>query len=134
MPPDLATVIRAASLDKARARALAEESRSAPIFALVAEGPRFRQRPWQLSLPEVHEILAEDADSNAMTWSMEPYGLERLARTLEWVYARLPGELSFEATWGAEHPIEAVVSRAELLRIVADGRIGTQMRYRVMAS
>jgi hypothetical protein len=132
MAPDLQTVIRANSLTKARAKALAQESARAPIFRLVAEGPRFGRRPWRLSVPDVHGILADHADWNAVSWSMEPGGLERLAQTLEWVYGRLPEEFGFEATWGAEDLIEAVVSRAELLHVVRAGRIGTQTRYRVL--
>jgi hypothetical protein len=65
-----------------------------------------------------------------MTWDMDPARLERLAVTVEWLYDELPGEFTFEALWG-EEPIEKLVSRTELLRIVRAGQIGTRTRYRV---
>jgi hypothetical protein len=69
-----------------------------------------------------------------MTWSMDPAGLERLAATLEWLYEELVGSFTFEATSVAEEPIEKLVSRPELLRIVRNGQLGTRERYRVPAA
>jgi hypothetical protein len=130
--PDLETLIRAAWLDKTRARKIARASRGEDVFRLHAEGPWLRGA-WRLTIPEVHGILAEDADWNAVTWAMDPAGLERLAETLEWLYPHLPGGFSFEALWG-EEPIEQVVTRAELLHVVRAGRIGTRMRYHVLSA
>lgn len=130
MAPDLETIIRAEGLDKTRAKTIAAESRDADVFPLHAATRLFR-RDASLFIPAVHDILSDEADWNALTWAMRPDGLERLAVTLEWLFERLPGELTFEALWG-EEPGEQVVTRAELLRVVRAGRIGTRTRYRVL--
>ena len=132
MAPDLHTVVRATWLDKGRAKKIARASRGEDVFRVHAEGPWLRG-PWCLTIPEVHGILAEDADPDAVTWVMDPDGLERLAETLEWLYPQLPAGFSFEALWG-EEPIEQVVTRAELLHLVRAGRIGTRMRYHVLSA
>jgi hypothetical protein len=132
MTPDLEAIIRADRIDRKRAKAIARASRSQDGFKVEAEGPRFGG-PWRLAVPAVHRILAEDADWNAVTWSMDSAGLERLAVTLEWLYEELPEGFTFEAL-SREEPIEKLVSRPELLRIVRAGQIGTRSRYRVPAA
>lgn len=132
MSPDLMTVVWVEGLDKARAKEIAAASEERDGFRLHAERSGFRG-PWWLSLPDVHGILGDEAEWGAVTWAMEPAGLERLARTLEWLYSQLPGEFTFEAVWG-EEPIEKLVSREELLRIVRAGQIGTRARYRIPAA
>jgi hypothetical protein len=129
--PALETAIRAEGLDRRRAKAIAAKSREADGLPLDANVRRFR-RGASLAIPAVRGILRDEADPDAVTWAMEPDGLERLAATLEWLFERLPGELVFEALSGAE-PGEQVVTRAELLRIVRAGRIGTRTRYHVLA-
>jgi hypothetical protein len=129
MSPDLEAIIRADWLDKKRAKAIARDSRRQDGFTVVAQGRMFGG-PWHLTIPQVHDLLTDEADSNAVTWEMDPGGVERLAVTLEWLYEELPGEFTFEALWG-EEPIEKRVSRAELLRIVRAGQLGTRSRYRV---
>lgn len=120
-----------AGLDKRRAQAIARASRKQEGFAVSAEGPRFRG-PWHLVIP-VHRLLPDDADWNAVTWHMDPVGLERLAQTMEWLYEELDGGFAFEVAWAGELT-EKLVSRAELLRIVRAGRIETRTRYRVAAA
>jgi hypothetical protein len=129
MTPDLLTNIRVEGLNKKRAKQIERASRSQDGFKVAAAGG-FLVGPWHLSIPAAHDLLTDDADWNAMTWDMDPAGLERLAVTLEWLYDELPGEFTFEALWG-EEPIEKLVSRTELLRIVRAGQIGTRTRYRV---
>jgi hypothetical protein len=133
MAPDLETIIRAEWLNKKRAKAIARASRSQDGFSLAAEGPFFGG-PWRLATWEMHDLLTDEADWGAVAWAMDPAGLERLARTLEWLYDELPGEFTFEARWGNEELIEKLVSRPELLRIVRAGQIGTRSRYRVPAA
>jgi hypothetical protein len=128
--PRLETVVRAEGLDRKGARAIAAESRKAGVFPVEANIRRFR-RDADLAIPAVHAILRDEADPDALTWAMDPAGLERLAATLEWLFERLPGELTFAALWGAE-PGEQVVTRAELLRLVRAARIGTRTRYRIL--
>ena len=129
MAPDLEAVIRVDWLDKRRAKAIARDSRRQDGFTVTANGPLFGG-PWHLAIPRVHSLLTEKADSAAMTWDMDAAGLERLAVTLEWLYEEVAGEFTFEAL-GDEEPIEKLVSRTELLRIVHAGQIGTRTRYRV---
>jgi len=52
-------------------------------------------------------------------------------RTFEWLEDELPGEFTFEVLWGDE-PIDKLVSREELVRIVRTGHLGGRTRYRVM--
>jgi hypothetical protein len=130
MAPQLETIIQAEGLNRKRAKAIASASRSQDGFNVEAEGRRFGG-PWWLTIPSVRRMLDDDADRHAMTWSMDPDGLERLALTLEWLYDELPGPFTFEATWMTEEPIEKLVSRPELVRIVRAGQLGTRERYRV---
>jgi hypothetical protein len=132
MAPALQAIVRAHWLDRKRAKVIARESRRQDGFTVAADGPLIGA-PWHLSISKVQDLLTDEADWNAMTWDMEPAGLERLAVTLEWLHEELPGEFTFEALAG-EEPIEKRVSRPELLRIVRAGQIGTRTRYRVPAA
>jgi len=127
--PDLQTIVWVEGLDKKRAQEIAGASEERDVLRVHAEHGG-RRGPWWLTIPEVHGLLTDEADWNAVIWAMDADGLERLARTLEWLYSELPGEFTFEATWG-EEPIEKLVSRDELLRVVRAGRVGTRARYRV---
>jgi hypothetical protein len=133
MLPDPETLIQTESLDKKRAKAIERASRSQDGFTVKADGRRFGG-PWWLTIPAARRLVSENADPNALTWSMDPLGLERLAVTLEWLYEELPGEFTFEATSTSEEPIEKLVSRPELLRLVRAGQIGTRTRYRLPAA
>lgn len=129
MTPDLQTIVWVEGLDKNRAQEIAGASEERDVFRVHAERGG-RRGPWWLTIPEVHGLLTDEADWNAVIWAMDAEGLERLARTLEWLYSELPGEFTFEAT-GGDEPIEKLVSRDELLRVVRAGRVGTRARYRV---
>lgn len=133
MSPDLETIIRGPALDKRRAKQIERESRKADVLRIRAETALLR-REAVLSLPTVHRFLTDDADPNAVVWSMRHERLEELAATLEWLYEELPEEFTFEALWVGEAPTEKLVSRAELARIVRAGRIETRARYRVPAA
>jgi hypothetical protein len=132
MAPELRAIIKAPWLAKKRAKTIARESRRQDGFTVAADGPLIGG-PWRLSISKAHDLLTDDADWNAMTWAMDPAGLERLAVTLEWLHEELPGEFTFQALAG-EDPIEKRVSRPELLRIVRAGQIGTRTRYRIPAA
>jgi hypothetical protein len=130
--PDLVTTLSAAGLGKAAAKMLEAESARRDGLRLSARRRGFRG-PWVLEFPDVHDFLTDQADWDGLTWDFASDGLEKLARTLEWLYSELPGELAFESTWG-EEPIGKMVSRDELLRIVRGNRIGTRARYRLPAA
>lgn len=132
MAPDLRTIVFVEGLERARAKEIAAATGGRDLLPLVPRRRGFRGA-WWLEIPQVHDFLTDEADWDAVTWAMAPEGLERLATTLEWLYSELPGEFAFEATRG-EEPIEKLVSRDELLRIVRAGRLGTRTRYRVRSA
>jgi len=84
-------------------------------------------------MPGVHEILVEGTEWDAVSWTLNDSGVERLARTFEWLEDELQGEFTFEVLWG-DAPIDKLVSREELVRIVRTGHLGGRTRYRVMPS
>jgi hypothetical protein len=128
----LYALVAAEQLDKAEANRIAGESRGRGLVPITAEQAG-KKGPWLLELSDVQLLLAEDASHDAISWSLTPDGAERLGETFEWLFAEIPGELTFEVLWG-EDPIEKLVSRDELLRIVATGHLGGRTRYRVWAA
>jgi hypothetical protein len=122
----------AAELDKGEAERIAAESRQADVVPMQAVQTE-RKGPWVLELAGIHLLLEEGVTVNAVSWNLTSDGIGRLAYTLEWLFGQVPGELTFDVLWG-EDPIDKLVSRAELLRIVATGRLGARTRYRVRSA
>jgi hypothetical protein len=125
----LYAVVAAEGLDKAAAERIADESREADVMPMQAV-QAYRKGPWVLELSGVHLLLEEDVTVDAVSWNLTPVGIGRLAYTFEWLYGQIPGEFVFEVLWG-EDPIDKLVSRDELQRIVATGHLGGRTRYRV---
>lgn len=125
----LYAVVAAEGLDKAAAERIADESREADVLPMQAV-QAFRKGPWVLELAGIDLLLEEGAAVDAVTWNLTPIGIGRLAHTFEWLCGEIPGEFTFDVLWG-EDPIDKLVSRDELLRIVATGRLGARTRYRV---
>ena len=119
----------AAKLDKAEAERIAEESRAAEVVPIQAVQTE-RKGPWVLELAGIHLLLEEGATVSAVSWNLTPIGIGRLTSTFQWLFEQIPGELTFEILWG-EDPIDKLVSRDELLRIVGTGHLGGRTRYRV---
>ena len=132
MTSELYAVVAAQRLDEDEAKRIADESRRADVMRLDAEQAG-RKGPWLLEMPGVHEILVEGTEWDAVSWTLNDSGVERLARTFEWLEDELQGEFTFEVLWGDE-PIDKLVSREEFVRIVRTGRLGGRTRYRVMPS
>jgi len=128
----LYAVVSAEQLDKAEAERIAEESHEADVVPIQAVQAG-KKGPWVLELAGIHLLLVEGTTVNAVSWNLTPVGIERLAYTFEWLFAQIPGELTFEVLWG-EDPIDKLVSRDELLRIVATGHLGGRTRYRVRSA
>lgn len=122
-------VVAMEQLDRAEASRIADESRAADVLPIKAEQAG-RKGPWLLEVADVQRLFEEGSLDNAISWDLTPVGAARLSRTFEWLFAQLPGEFTFEVLWG-EQPIDKLVSRAELLRIVDTGRLGGRTRYRV---
>jgi hypothetical protein len=93
----------------------------------------FRRRPL-LEIPELHDYLTDAANWNAPTWAFELEGQQRLARTLSWLYVRMPEGFRFSATWGPVSLDEQDVDRHELLAIVKADAISTCTVYNVRAA
>ncbi len=125
----LYAVVAAAELDKAETERIADESSGADVLSMQA-AQAGRKGPWVLELAGIHLLLEEDTAVNAVSWNLTPIGIARLGHTFEWLFGQIPGELTFEVLWG-EDPIDKLVSRDELLRVVATGHLGGRTRYRV---
>ncbi len=125
----LYAVVTAEQLDKAEAGRIAAESRAADVLPVKAEQAG-RKGPWLLELAGVHLLLEEGSLDNAISWNLTSIGIERLTHTFEWLFTQLTGEFTFEVLWG-EDPIDKLVSRNELLRIVGTGHLHGRTRYRV---
>ena len=137
MSPDLYVVIRSPALTKARAQAIAD-SPWPPDALWVRAGAK---RWWRLTqtgrLPGelfigAHDILADAADWHAATWEFEKQGLARFEKTIRHLYELLPEEFTIEASWVGDSVVrDEVVTRQELLNLVAANRLGNRVRYRV---
>jgi hypothetical protein len=128
----LYAVVAADGLDQAAAERIADDSREADVVPMQAV-QAYRKGPWVLELAGIHLLLEEGTTVNAVSWNLTPIGIARLAHTFEWLFGEVPGELTFEVLWG-EPPIDKLVSREELLRIVALGHLGGRTRYRIRAA
>jgi hypothetical protein len=125
----LYAVVAAEQLDKAEANRIAEASRGLGLLPMQAEQAG-RKGPWLLELAGIHLLLEDGASPDSVSLDPTPAGVERTVHTFEWLFRELPGELTFEVLWGDE-PIEKLVSRGELIRIVHTGRLAGRTRYRV---
>jgi hypothetical protein len=133
MTPDLQTQIRSDDLTRKRANEISEESKGLTEGFRIWAGWElgFLRRTPILEIPELHEYLTDDADWDADTWDFEPEGRERLARTLGWLYERLPDAFVFAATWGPDTIDELDIDRAELLTVVESNAVSTGTHYKV---
>ena len=126
---ELYAVVAAEQLDKDEATRIAEESRGQGVLPVKAEQAG-RKGPWLLELAGVHHLLEEGAYEDAVSWNLTPDGVARLTHTFEWLFSELPGDFTFEVLWG-EDPIDRLVSREELIRIVGTGHLTGRTRYHV---
>ena len=126
----LYAVVAAEHLDKDEAHRIAEESRVAGTVPMEAQQAG-RKGPWLLELAGMHLLLEEGAAPDSVTLTLTPGGIERLTETFAWLFGALHGEIAFELLWG-EEPIDKVVSREELIRIVQTGHLAGRTRYRVL--
>ncbi|HWB55828.1 MAG TPA: hypothetical protein VG479_02700 [Gaiellaceae bacterium] len=118
------------TLEHEEAERIARASREYDGLPLDAQQAG-RKGPWLLEMPGVQNLLEESSWEDAVSWILTPDGVERLARTFEWLFEEIPTEFTFEVLWGDE-PIDKLVSREELLRLVRTGHLGGRTRYRVM--
>jgi hypothetical protein len=125
----LYAVVAAEQLDKAEANRIAAESAGLGLVPIQAVQVG-RKGPWLLELAGIHLLLEEGAWDDAVSWNLTPGGVDRLTQTFQWLLDQIPGEFTFEVLWG-EDPIEKLVSRDELVRIVGTGHLGGRTRYRV---
>ena len=126
---ELYAVVAAEQLDKDEANRIAEESRGQGVLPVKAVQAG-RKGPWLLELAEVHYLLEEGSFEDAVSWNLTPDGVARLTRTFEWLFSELPGEFTFDVLWG-EDPIDRLVSREEIIRIVGTGHLTGRTRYHI---
>ena len=127
----LYAVVATDQLDRDEANRIAEESRAVPGLVPIEAQQAGRKGPWLLELAGLHLLLEEGAAPDSVTLTLTPVGIERLAQTFAWLLDELHGELTFELLWG-EDPIDKIVSRDELIRIVNTGHLAGRTRYRVL--
>ena len=125
----LYAVVTADQLDKDEANRIAEASRDAGTVPMQAEQAG-RKGPWLLELAGMHLMLEEGSAPDSVTLSLTPAGVERLTETFAWLFGELRSEFTFELLWG-EDPIDKLVTRDELLRIVQTGHLAGRTRFRV---
>jgi hypothetical protein len=126
----LYAVVAAGQLDKNEAHRIAEESRGAGTMPMQAEQAG-RKGPWLLELAGMHLLLEDGAAPDSVTLTLTPAGVERLTGTFAWLFGELHSEFTFELLWG-EEPIDKLVTREELVRIVQTGHLAGRTRYRVL--
>ena len=126
----LYAVVSAEDLDKDEANRIADGSREAGIVPIQAQQAG-RKGPWLLELAGMQLLLGEEAAPDAVSLTLTPDGVEQLTATFTWLFGKLHGEFTFELLWG-EDPIDRLVTRDELLRIVGAGHLAGRTRYRVM--
>ncbi len=80
------------------------------------------------------DLLSDEADWNAPTWSMTPESLVELADLWARLFERVPGDVAVQALWdGDRAEIEQALSRAEFVDLVRQGALGTKTRYLIHA-
>jgi hypothetical protein len=126
----LYAVVSAEQLVEEEANRIADESRAAGTVPIQAQQAG-RKGPWLLELASMHLLLDEEAAPDAVSLTLTPDGVERLTATFAWLFGELHSEFTFELLWG-EDPIDRLVTRDELLRIVGTGHLAGRTRYRVM--
>ncbi len=136
MTPDLRTEVRSDKLTRERAKELskASEAISNGLGLWSTTEPGLFRRTSALEIPELHEYLTDAADWDADTWDFEEEGRARLARTLGWLYERMPEAFRFSATWGPVTIDERDVDRDELLAIVEGNAVSTTTIYNVRST
>lgn len=94
--------VRGINLEAREARDLSESCSGNGGYPLHAKPSLFRKRvnklyvaDWKLG----EDLLADDADWNAPTWSMRPEELPRLEATLRTLCEALPEGFDFVASW-----------------------------------
>lgn len=78
------------------------------------------------------DLLSEDADWDAPTWSMTPDAIAELERVWQVVFASTDGDIVLTAIWSDDDPTaEVALSRASFIQLTRASLIGTHTRYRI---
>jgi hypothetical protein len=123
--------IEGAGLDERQLRGIASAASDGGLsFAAHGAGLLGHHRP-RLAL-HACELLSDDADWNAATWSMTPEGAQSLFQALARLFGLIGSDLSLEALWdGDTSEGERRLNRAELLDVVRRGALASKTRYLV---
>lgn len=119
----------------------ARRASSKEVWVVIEAQPRSghgAERPARATISDSERggcacgFLAEDADWDAESWSMEPEVLGPLARTLRLLAQHGPRDLVIAAEWAGDRGTEPVsVSPEELGALAARSQIGTRSRYTI---
>lgn len=127
MAPDLVIIVRPTRMSKelgeAIERAVAELGDKAAVRAAVSRG--------RIVL-DGHSAMDGRADWRAATWLFTSRGVRRVHTSVKVVSELLPSGFTIEAAWiGDRTRRREPITRAELLRIIAENRMGNRVRYEV---
>lgn len=97
-------------------------------------GSRLGRHAPRLSL-HACDLLADDADWGAPTWSMSPVATGRLAESIEALLEGIGGPATLEALWEGETAVsEEPIGRGQLVALIRRGALGTHTRYLLSAA
>lgn len=119
--------------DRDELEVLAERITAAGPLKIVLARRGLLRRFYELRLSEpgrgcACSMLSDDAAPDASCWAMRSESAAGLARALEQVGQSVVGSWTFEASWDPATQ-EKQVSRAELVALARDGRIGNSVKY-----
>ena len=132
----LTVTIRALGLDRTEADQVAASFTNRDLLRVeVGQSKGLQEDPVLLLSEEggcACSLLADDADWDAETWSMEEHAARRLAGTLEELGRTLKGTVVVEALWNGDGPEEvADLSWPELVSLARRSRLSTATSYSV---
>lgn len=125
----LTITVEVADLSEQELGALAREVSTSDLD-FSTQGPGLLRRHAPCLAVHSCELLSEDADWDAATWSMTDDGARKLSAALGRLCELTSGEVSVAALWdGGRAEMEQAISQQEFLRIAAASELGTRTRY-----
>ncbi len=129
----LSVTVEISDLDPQQLRGLARAISGADL-EFVAQGPSLLRRHTRRLALHGCDLLADEADWNASTWTMTDEGAQHLASSFDRLFELVTGEVNVAAIWdGDQADTEQAIGRNEFLRLITASGLGTKTRY-VIAS
>ena len=117
---------------------IAARKASGSVIAIAVQHPSpwpwASQRPVRAFVSSGHScacsLLSDDADWDAQACTMWPEILEPLAQAINAILIEGLKDVSLQALWGGDHPIETKhVSAKDLVALARSSQLGTKTRY-----